>query len=167
MSLKNRGGFIAMVLAVLGVVLYVTLFSSILTGLETIRSYANISTFVALETVIKISPTILLLLGIFGGAFVYWKGYKSVAAKGGDPGGLLRMVLGVLVIILFISLFYTILTSFYSLHGFENASEYTAFQTVVTILPTILFLMGIFAGSATAAGGYRARKKSRSAISIR
>ena len=154
------GGFLAMVLSVLGVVLYVTIFSSVLAAAETIRTYANISTFTALETVIKIAPTILLLAGIFGGGVVYYKGLKSTSSGGTDAGGLLRMVLGVLVIILFLTLFTTILTSMYTLYSDSSAGNYTAFKTVTSIAPTILFLVGIFAGGATVASGYKARKKS-------
>jgi len=160
----SQGGFLAMVLSVLGVVLYVTLFATVLTAMEAVRAYANISTFVALSTVVGIAPTVLLLAGIFAGGAGYYKGYKSVAAQGGDPGGLLRMVLGVLVIILFVTLFGTILTAMYTLYSNASAGNYTAFQTVVSIAPTILFLSGIFAGGATAVGGYKARKKGRSFI---
>lgn len=159
-----KGGFLVMVLSVLGVVLYVTMFSSVLAALETIRLYANLSTFIALETVVEIAPTVLLLGGVFGAGFAYYKGFKQAGAN--DPGGLMRMVLGVLVIILFATLFATILSSTYTLYGYADgagnvSSEYTAFQTVCTIFPTVLFLMGIFAGGATAVSGYRARKRRR------
>ena len=154
-----RGGFLQMVLGVLGIVLYVTIFSSILTATEAIRAYANLSTFTALETVVEIAPTVLLLAGIFAGGFAYYKGYKMSGGEGSDPGGLMRMVLGVLVIILFVTLFSTILSSMYTLYSTTNASEYTAFQTVCQITPTILFLTGIFAGTMTAVSGYKARKR--------
>lgn len=157
-----KGGFLTMVLSILGIVLYVTIFSSVLSALEAIRLYTNITTFTALSTVVLIAPTVLLLAGIFGGGFGYFKGYKSAGATGTDPGGLMRMVLGVLVIILFLSLFSTILTSMYTLYSSNNASQYTAFQTVVSIMPTILFLGGIFAGTATTVSGYKARKNRKS-----
>jgi len=156
-----RGGFLAMVVSVLGVVLYVTMFSTVLTAFETLRTHANIATFVALETVVEIAPTVLLLAGIFAAGFGYYKGYKSSAQAGSDTSGLMRMVLGILVIILFVTLFSTIVTAMYTLHSADNADQYTAFQTVVTIAPTVLFLAGIFAGGATAAGGYRARRRRR------
>ncbi len=166
---QNKGGFLAMVLSVLGVVLYVTLFSSILAALESIRGYANIATFTALATVVQIAPTVLLLGGVFAAGFGYWQGYKSVAGGRGDTGGLMRMVMGVLVIILFVTLFSTILTSMYTLWGYSNgagnvSSQYTAFQTVCTIVPTILFLTGIFAGVATTVSGARARKGKKSLL---
>jgi len=154
---KNKGGFLTMILSVLGVVLYVAMFSSVLTALVAILTYANLSTFIALSTVVRIAPTVLILGGVGLAAFSYAKGNK--AAAGSDPGGLMRMVLGVLVIILFATLFSTILSSFYTLYTATNASDFIAFQTVVSILPTILFLGGIFAGGATAVSGYRARRK--------
>lgn len=160
--LKNKGGFLAMVLAVLGIVLYTTLFSTILTAFTTLAANANISTFIAFETIIKIAPTVLLLSGLIGAGFVYWKGYGKLAAGGGDTSGILRMVLGALMIILFVTLFDTILTSFYTLWLADNATKYfIAFQTICTIMPTILFLAGIFAGIATGVGGLRARKSRR------
>jgi len=156
-----KGGFLAMVVSVLGVVLYVTMFSTVLTAFETLRTHTNIATFTALSTVVAIAPTVLLLAGIFAAGFGYYKGYKSTASGGSDTGGLMRMVLGVLVIILFVTLFSTIVTAMYTLYSADNASEYTAFQTVVQIAPTVLFLAGVFAGGATAAGGYRARKRKK------
>ena len=161
MKSMAKGGFLQMILAVLGVVLYVTIFSSILAAAETIRIYANIATFTALETVVEVAPTILLLGGLLGGGFVFYKGYKSSASGGTDTGGMLRMVTGALIVIVFLTLFSTILTSMYTLYTADNATEYTAFRTVVQITPTILFLTGIFAGIGTAVSGYRARKRGR------
>lgn len=156
-----KGGFLAMVVSVLGVVLYVTMFSTVLTAFESLRTHTNIDTFTALSTVVEIAPTVLLLAGIFAAGFGYYKGYKATATGGTDTGGLMRMVLGVLVIILFVTLFSTIVTAMYTLYTADNADQYTAFQTVVQIAPTVLFLAGVFAGGATAAGGYSARRKSK------
>src|SRR3972149_430944 len=103
---KNKGGFLTMILSVLGIVLYVAMFDSVLTALVAILTYANLSTFIALSTVVRIAPTVLLLGGVGLAAFGYMKGNKTAA--GADPGGLMRMVLGVLVIILFATLFATI-----------------------------------------------------------
>ncbi len=151
----------AMVLSVLGVVLYVTLFKSVLDGAYAVYSYTYISTFTALQTVVQIAPTVLLLGGIFAAGFGYWKGLQSAGTH--DPSGLMRMVLGVLVIVLFLSMFSTILSAMYTLYSSGNASYFTAFTTVVAIAPTILFLAGIFAGGATVASGIRSRK-SRKAL---
>lgn len=159
--LRGRGGFITMVVSILGLVLYVTMFDNILAALEAIRTYAYISTFLALETTVKIAPTILLLTGVIGAGIAYGIGYKSLSNSGKDANGLIRMVFGILVIILFVTLFLTVLSSFYTLYSAGNASQYIAFQTVVTILPTILFLSGLFAGGTTAVGGYKARKKAQ------
>jgi len=158
--MQNKGAFLTMVLSVVGLVLYVTLFSTILSALEAVRVYANISTFIALKTVVEIAPVVLLLGGVFGASFGFYKGYAGAGAQ--DASGLMRMVLGVILIILFVTLFSTILTSFYTLYGADNASEYTAFQTVVTIAPTVLFLGGIFAGGATAVSGARSWRRRRS-----
>jgi len=154
-----------MVLAVVGMVLYVTLFSSILTALEAIRSYANLATFTALETVVEIAPVVLLLAGVFAAGFAYYKGYQGSAAQ--DASGIMRMVLGIIMIILFVTLFSTILAAFYTLYGSTNASEYTAFQTVTQIAPVVLFLSGIFAGGATTVSGGRALRRRRASRLMR
>ncbi len=158
MKNKGAGGFLAMILSVLGVVLYCSMFASVLTAFESIRTYANISTFTALSTVVTIAPTVLLLVGLLGAGFAFYKGYSSVSAGNSDPGGLLRMVLGILIIILFVTLFSTILSSMYTLYSNASAGNYTAFTTVVAITPTILFLSGIFAGGMTSYSGYKARR---------
>ena len=153
----KKQGFLTMVFSVLGVVLYVTMFSSVMTAIDAILDYTNISTFTALATATGITPTILLLGGVFAGGFGYYKGYKQLAS-GDDASGLIRMVMGVLTIILFLTLFSTILTAMYTLYGTANATH-IAFATVTQILPTILLLAGVFAGGATATSGYRARSR--------
>jgi len=157
--LKNKGGFLAMILSVLGVVLYATMFETVMDAFDDLVIAIGVgSPFIALETVVYIAPTVLLLSGIFGAAWGYWKGYKAVAG-GGDTSGMLRMVLGILVIILFVTLFATIVTAFDNLFALYDGSDYIALDTVLTIVPTILFLAGIFAGIGTAVSGYRARRK--------
>lgn len=163
MDIKGKSSFILMTFAVVGIVLYVAMFSSILTALVTILTYANLSTFTALSTIVQIAPVVLLIGGVFAASFGYYKGYKGAGAQ--DASGVLRMVFGVVQIILFVSLFYTILTGFYTLYTATNASAFTAFTTVVAIAPTVLFLGGIFGGVATAASGYKAkRSRSRSLL---
>ena len=151
----KQAGFLTMVFSVLGVVLYVTMFSSVMTAIDAILDYANIGTFTALATTAGIVPTILLLAGVFAGGFGYYKGHKQLST-GGDASGMIRMVMGVLTIILFLTLFSTILSAMYVLYGTANATH-IAFATVTQILPTILLLAGVFAGGATAVSGYRSR----------
>lgn len=160
--LKGKGGFVAMVLAVLGIVLYVTMFDSILDAFIALAANVHIGTFIAFEVIIKIAPTVLILGGLLGAAFVYWKGYGKLSAGGGDASGILRMVIGALMIILFVTLFGTIIDSFYTLWLADNATKYfIAFQTVCTIIPTILFIAGVFAGIATGIGGIKSRRRRR------
>jgi len=156
----STGGFLAMILAVLGVVLYVTMFSTVMTAFVALAAVTGIANFIALETVIGIAPTVLFLGGIFAGGFTYYKGYKSSAGAGGS--GLLMMVLGILQIILFVTLFSTIVEATYTLWGtYNTSSTWIAFPIVLRIAPTVLFLGGIFAGGATAYKGYKTRRSSR------
>ena len=120
------------------------------------------SHYVALSTIIGITPTVLFLSGIFGAAFLYYGGYKKVTGSGADTSGIMRMVLGVLVIILFTTLFKTIVVSMNTLYTtYGSVTSWIAFGTVVSIAPTVLFIGGIFAGTATAASGYRSRRSLR------
>jgi hypothetical protein len=146
-----------MVLSVVGVVLFVTLFGNVMTAFDNLLLVAGIADFIAFEITVQIAPTVLMLAGVGGAAFAYYKGYKAVAG-GSDPSGMIRMVFGILVIILFVTLFETIATAFVTLLALYVGSDYIAFDTVLTILPTVLFLGGIFAGIGTAVGGNRARK---------
>ncbi len=158
-----KGGFLAMILSILGIVLYVTMFSTVMTAMTTLYATSGVSDFIAFSTVLGITPTVLFLGGIFAGAFIYYKGYKGVSKGGGDTGGLMRMVLGILIIILFVTMFATIVTSMKTLYDAYSANTtWIAFGTVISIAPTVLFLSGIFAGGSTSYGGYKARKSRRS-----
>ena len=159
--MKNmKSGFLPMILSILGIVLFATMFATVMTALTTLAETSGVSTFIALSTVIGIAPTVLILTGTVGAGLAYYMGYKQVGAGGGDQSGLLRMVMGVLIIILFVTLFASIVTSFNTLYTtYGSNTSWIAFGTTVTIIPTILFLGGIFAGGATAYSGYRARSR--------
>ena len=159
-SIKGKSSFITMIFSVVAVVLWVALFESVLAGLAAILNYANIATFTVLETVVEISATVLLISGMFAAGFGYYKGAKGAAAQ--DASGILRMVFGIILIILFVTLFLTILASFYTLYSHANASAFTAFTTVVAIAPAVLFLGGLFGGATTAVSGARSFKRRKS-----
>lgn len=160
--MQNKGGFLAMVFAVLGIVLYCSFFTSIQTGLVTLLTYANISTFPLFLIMVKIAPVVLLLGGLLGSGAVYFKGFQKLAANGGDVNGLLRMVMAALGIVLFVTMFSTILDSFYTLYTSANASSFIAFQIVTQIMPALLFIIGVGGFVATGVSGLRARKNRKS-----
>ena len=168
---KNKGGMLAMVFSILGVVLVASMFDTILTTLGTLRATSGASDFLVFTTVVGISPTILLLVMLGGGAYGFYKGYSSFAGSGGDASGLVRIVIGALMIIVFVSMFSTVITSMHLVWAnagnngtVDNTSVWIALRTVSSIMPTVLFLGGIFAGVATTVGGIRARKRSKAMI---
>lgn len=164
------GPFMQMVYVILGLVLFMSMFSSIMSALATLRSGAYAATFVAWTTIIGIAPAILLLGGAATAGFVYTKGAMGTGAF--DPSGLMRLVLGVLQMILFATLFDTVGTSFYTIYttycGAANDSVWIALRVVVIILPTVLFLAGLFGGLAVAAVGaksyFKKHKKSNANV---
>lgn len=161
LSGKNAG-FLMMVLSILGIVLYVTLFSNILSAFVALAETSGLSNYIAFSTVLKIAPTILFLVAIGGAAFAYYKGYGK--AVSGGINSLLLVVFGALEIILFVTLFSTVMTGMESVRTSDNIDYFIALSTVVSIAPTLLFLGGIFAGGATAVGGWRRGKKSKALV---
>ena len=154
-------GILMMVFSTLGVVLYCTMFSTVMTAIVALLAVAGIGSFIAFSTIVGIAPTVLVLGGIMAAGVVYYKGYKQSATN--DPSGIMRMVVGVLELILFITLFATIAGSFVTLYtAYGSNTTFIAFGTVLTILPTILFLLGVFASVATSYSGYKARKGRKS-----
>jgi hypothetical protein len=148
-------GFMVMIYAILTVVLLSAMFTPIMTALAALAATAGVSTFIAFSTVITIIPTVLLLGLTIGAGIFYYKGYKQTASN--DPGGMLRLVLGVLQVILFITMFATVVTNFYSLYTtYGTCTTWIAFGVVIKIIPTILFLAGIFSGGIVAFQGGKA-----------
>ncbi len=159
----NKGGILTMVLSVLGIILFVSLFVTIVTAINSLRYGATALTpYTAFDTILSIAPTVLFLTGLFAAGFAYYKGYSAVA--GGDASGFLRMVMGILEIVLFVTMFSTVLTQMETLRTTTNVANYTALSTVIGIAPTVLFLGGIFTGAFTAYKGARARGKKKSGV---
>ena len=156
----KNSGLLTMVFSVLGVVLVSSMFYTILTALGTLRSTSGATDFLVFTTVVGIAPTILLLLMLGGGAFGFYKGSKAAASN--DASGLIRIVFGALMVILFVSMFGTVITSMHEVwanSGGANLTVWIALRTVSSIMPTILFLGGIFAGVATTVSGVRSRRR--------
>jgi hypothetical protein len=148
-------GFMVMIYAILAVVLMTSLFTPIMSALATLYGTTGSSVMIAFQVVITIVPTVLLLAITTGAGIFYYKGYKQSVSQ--DPGGMLRLVLGVLQIILFITMFATVVTNLYTLYTtYGTNSTWIAFGVVITIIPTILFLAGIFSGGLVAFQGGKA-----------
>jgi hypothetical protein len=158
-GIKNSG-FLQMVFSVLAIVLVASMFSTIMTSLKTLMETAGVSSFIAFTTIVGITPTLLLLGLTVGSGITFLKGQKLAGAS--DPGGMIRVVFGILMLILFITLFTTIATSFATLNtSYGSNSTWVAFGTVITIVPTILFLGGIVGAISTSVQGYKAHKSRR------
>ncbi len=158
-GVKNSG-FLQMVFSVLAIVLVTSMFTTIMTALKTLMETSGVSNFIAFTTIVGITPTILLLSLTVGSGLMYYKGYKMAGAA--DNGGIIRIVFGVLMLILFITLFATVASSFVTLNTtYGSNTTWVAFGTTVTIIPTILFLGGIFASITTSVAGYKAHKARR------
>ena len=68
-----KGGFLVMILSVLGVVLFVTMFSTVMTAFDTLLNHVSIGTFTAMETVVQIAPTVLFqILNLPNGLIHYY-----------------------------------------------------------------------------------------------
>lgn len=154
---NNVQPFIWMTFGVLGLVVFTNVFDDILDALYGVAAHTNVASFIAMETVGKISATVLYIGIIFGLSTAYRQGYKQAAVS--DAGGLLRMVFGLVQVLLFATLFSTVLTNLYTLYSSGNASTFTAFTTIVSISAVPLFLAGIFSGVATGVSGYRSRRR--------
>ncbi len=160
MKMGKYGGIMVIVLALLGLILFSSLFSTIMTAINNVRYGATtLTNYTAFDTILSIAPVILWLGGLFGAGFAYYKGYSIVAGK--DSNGFMRMIMGVLSLVLFATLFLTVLTSVETVRTGTNVANYTAFTTVIGITPTILFLAGIFASISTGVSGVRARRHAR------
>ena len=160
----SNKGFLGMIMSILGVVIFCSMFYTILTSLGTLRSASGASDFTVFQTVVGIAPVLIFLSVVIGATYLYAKSYASIAAGGADSAGLMRMILGVMEIIVFITIFGTIITSVHEVWANSagaNLTIWIALRTVTGIAPTVLFVGGLFAGGATAVGGYRARKRSR------
>jgi hypothetical protein len=162
MMTGKNGGFLMMVFGILGLVLWTTLFTPILDAFVVLASLSYISNYIAFEVIIKIVPSILFLAGIFGGLWLQYKGYKK--AMGSGINALLVTVMGALEIILFVTLFATVMGGIEDIRTSDNITYFIALATVVSISPAILFLSGIFAGGAMAVGGWKKNKSGKAAL---
>jgi hypothetical protein len=153
-----KGGFMEMLYSILGIVLLSALFGTVMSALAALYSTPGSNVFIAFRTIITIVPTVLLLGSTVGLGIVYVKGYQKLSSGGEDPSGLLRMVVGILEIVLFITMFASVITNFYTLYTtYGTNTTWIAFGTVITIVPTILFLGGIFSGGMVAVQGAKAK----------
>jgi len=158
----KQGGFMIMILAIVGMVLALTMFETIMTYISADMTVANASAYIGYTVVVGVTPTLLLLTLVGAGGWGYKHGYDQATQNG---AGLLLMVFGILEIILFAALFPTIMASLEAIRTNPAITQYIALQVVVEIVPVLLWLGGLFAGGATTVGGFRHRSKGGGAVS--
>ena len=158
----KQGGFMIMILAIVGMVLAITMFETIMTYIGADMTVANASAYIGYTVVVGVTPTLLLLTLVGAGGWGYKHGYDQAVGNGSS---LLLMVFGILEIILFAALFPTIMASLEAIRTNPAITQYIALQVVVEIVPVLLWLGGLFAGGATTVGCFRHRSKGGGAVS--
>ena len=90
--------FMGMVLTFLGIVLWATLFDTILAQFDTLMGYSHLSSFTLLQTMYQIGPVILFLgvLGLLG--WGYYNSYMNSNKQGSGVNMLMWVVFGALQI---------------------------------------------------------------------
>ncbi len=163
--LNKNGGLLAMIFSILGIVVYCAMFAEVMTAFDALFAIVGISDLLLLTLILNYAPTLLLLGGVAVSGIVFYKGYQSTAAT--DVNGMIRMVFAALGLILFVTMFSNIATSFVTLYTTYAADpNYPIFDLAVAITPTILFIGGIAAFVGTGIKGLRASNKHRKAKAL-
>ncbi len=149
-------GIMEIVLSQLGIILWTSLFATIMTAMNSLR-YGGIiwTNYIGADIAMNIGPTILWLAVLIGLGSAYQQGYNIMVAK--DQAGFLRMIIGILSLVLFVTLFATVVTNIETVRTSTNVTNYLALPTVIGITPALLFLAGIFGAIRTGLSGVRAR----------
>ena len=158
----KQGGFMFMILSIVAMVLSITMFQSIMTYIALDMAVTNASAYIGYTVVVGVTPTLLLLTIVGGAGWGYKHGYDQAVNNGAS---LILMVFGILEIILFAALFPTIMAALEAVRTLPSIANYIALEVVVQIVPVLLWLGGLFAGGATAVGGFRHRGKGATATS--
>lgn len=154
--LKKNGGLLAMILSIVGIVVWVTMFEDVMLGFDALWAIVGIEDLFMMPILLGYGPTIILLAVIGGMAVAYYAGAKSLAVK--DTNGLIRMVMAALSLVVFITMFSEVATVFVGLFTLYDADpNYPIFGLTCSIAPAILFLGGIVAIVGTGVSGARAR----------
>jgi hypothetical protein len=134
------------------------MFTEVMAGFDVLFDIAGIEDLMLFTLILNYAPTLLLLGGIAGAGLAYYKGYGQVSST--DVNGMIRMVFAALGLVLFVTMFGNIATSFVDLYTAYSADpNYPIFDLAVSIAPTILFLGGIAAFVGTGIGGLKASRK--------
>jgi hypothetical protein len=156
------GGFMVMIVSFLGMVLWATLFKTVMGFFDALAAFPTASAYIVFSTIIDIAPTILFIGGVFGAGLGYRQGYRQATGAAGI-NGLLLIVFGALEIILFLAMFPTIMTALEAIRTSATIANYIALGIVIEIAPAILLLGGLFAGGSAISGGVKGIRAKNSA----
>jgi hypothetical protein len=148
------GGLFQMILGTLGLVLFTTVFGTILTYFVTLAENSALANFLVMDILVKIGPTLLFLGGLF--SLIYFgqvKGFQR--ASGAGIGSLVMVVYGAIEVILFLAMFNVILNNFEALRTSDNLSYFIALSVCISIGPAMAFLAGLFSGVGTFVSGVK------------
>jgi len=163
LDLKGQtAGFMVMIISFLGMVLWVTLFGTIMTFFSALAAWPSASAYIVFSTIVGIAPTILFIGGLAGGAFGYRHGYQQVTGSEEGVNSLMLVVFGALEVILLLAMFPSIMKALDGILAL-NLTNYIALSIVIQISPAILLLGGLFAGGSTIMGGAKRLRKGKKA----
>lgn len=148
-------GILLQVMGILGIVLVSAIFPTIVDNFNNLRyGGTSLTPYTAFDTILGIGLVLLWLGAMVGSGVAAYKGYRFTAEN--DTSGFVRMILGALTIVLFLTMFITVIANIETVRTTTNLTNYTAMSTVVAITPAILFLGGLFTGGRNIVGGGRA-----------
>lgn len=146
----------SIVMAAIVLLIQVSVFPLIFTGVAAITGHAHITTFTGLSSIALLIPLTSLVFMIFNSG---WMAISAVRGKGTSSVSLTTAIAAPLVLFIGLLMMPIIMTGLYTLYTTDNGT-YTGFQAIVSIVPLPL-LVALAFGSGYMAYTSTRRKSSR------